>query len=99
MLSLHTNAAALSAQNSIGRTQSQLSTSQTRLSTGFRVNSAMDDAAGLRAAVEDEFHPFDLHMVLIGAKLNVGFRQQRVESGVDRQQLQIDLEQVGRAHV
>jgi flagellin len=50
MLSLHTNSAALSAQNSIGRTQSQLSTSQTRLSTGFRVNSAMDDAAGLQIA-------------------------------------------------
>jgi flagellin len=50
MLSLHTNAAALSAQNSIGRTQSALSTSQTRLSTGFRVNSAMDDAAGLQIA-------------------------------------------------
>ncbi|MYM22476.1 Lateral flagellin [Duganella sp. FT135W] len=50
MLSLHTNSAALSAQNSIGRTQSALSTSQTRLSTGFRVNSAMDDAAGLQIA-------------------------------------------------
>ena len=50
MLSLHTNASALSAQNSISRTQSSLSTSQTRLSTGFRVNSAMDDAAGLQIA-------------------------------------------------
>jgi len=50
MLSLHTNSAALSAQNSISRTQSSLSTSQTRLSTGFRVNSAMDDAAGLQIA-------------------------------------------------
>ncbi|MFA9218164.1 MAG: flagellin [Sphingomonadaceae bacterium] len=50
MLSLHTNAAALSAQNSITRTQSSLSTSQTRLSTGFRINSAMDDAAGLQIA-------------------------------------------------
>ena len=50
MLSLHTNAAALSAQNSIGRTQSSLSTSMTRLSTGFRINSAMDDAAGLQIA-------------------------------------------------
>ncbi|ELX09193.1 flagellin domain protein [Janthinobacterium sp. HH01] len=50
MLSLHTNAAALSAQNSISRTQSALSSSQTRLSTGFRVNSAMDDAAGLQIA-------------------------------------------------
>ncbi|MGW8392875.1 flagellin N-terminal helical domain-containing protein [Pseudoduganella sp. HUAS MS19] len=50
MLSLHTNAAALSAQNSITRTQNSLSTSMTRLSTGFRINSAMDDAAGLQIA-------------------------------------------------
>jgi flagellin len=50
MLSLHTNAAALSAQNSISKTQSSLSTSMTRLSTGYRINSAMDDAAGLQIA-------------------------------------------------
>lgn len=50
MLSLHTNHAALSAQNSIARTQNNLSTSQTRLSTGYRINSAMDDAAGLQIA-------------------------------------------------
>jgi flagellin len=50
MLSLHTNAAALAAQNSITRTQSALSTSMTRLSTGYRINSAMDDAAGLQIA-------------------------------------------------
>jgi flagellin len=50
MLSLHTNAAALSAQNSISRTQNSLSTSMTRLSTGYRINSAMDDAAGLQIA-------------------------------------------------
>ena len=50
MLSLHTNAAALSAQNSITRTQNSLSTSMTRLSTGYRINSAMDDAAGLQIA-------------------------------------------------
>ena len=50
MLSLHTNNAALSAQNSIGRTQGSLSTSMTRLSTGFRINSASDDAAGLQIA-------------------------------------------------
>ena len=50
MLSLHTNNAALSAQNSISRTQNALSTSMTRLSTGFRINSAMDDAAGLQIA-------------------------------------------------
>jgi len=50
MLSLHTNAAALSTQNSVGNTQRALSTSLTRLGTGFRINSAMDDAAGLQIA-------------------------------------------------
>jgi flagellin len=50
MLSLHTNAASLSAQNSLSRTQSALSTSMTRLSTGYRINSSMDDAAGLQIA-------------------------------------------------
>ena len=50
MLSLHTNAAGLSAQNSISRTQTSLSTSMTRLSTGYRINSSMDDAAGLQIA-------------------------------------------------
>jgi flagellin len=50
MLSLQTNNAALSAQASIGRTQGGLSTSMTRLSTGFRINTASDDAAGLQIA-------------------------------------------------
>jgi flagellin len=50
MLSLHTNAASLSAQNSLSRTQGSLSTSMTRLSTGYRINSSMDDAAGLQIA-------------------------------------------------
>jgi flagellin len=50
MLSLHTNAAALSSQNAVGNTQKSLTTSLTRLGTGYRVNSAMDDAAGLQIA-------------------------------------------------
>ncbi|WP_018411175.1 flagellin N-terminal helical domain-containing protein [Methyloversatilis thermotolerans] len=50
MLSLNTNAAALNAQNSVGSTQKALSTSMTRLGTSYRVNSAMDDAAGLQIA-------------------------------------------------
>ena len=54
MLSLHTNAAALSAQNSVGSTQKSLSASMTRLGTGLRVNSAMDDAAGLQIATRLE---------------------------------------------
>ena len=54
MLSLHTNAAALSAQNSVGSTQKSLSASMSRLGTGLRINSAMDDAAGLQIATRLE---------------------------------------------
>ncbi|WP_326534154.1 flagellin N-terminal helical domain-containing protein [Pseudorhodoferax sp.] len=50
MLSLHTNAAALTGQNTLTSTNKALTTSLTRLSTGYRVNSAMDDAAGLQIA-------------------------------------------------
>jgi flagellin len=50
VLSLYTNIAALAAQNAASRAQAMLSTSMTRLSTGFRINSAMDDAAGLQIA-------------------------------------------------
>lgn len=50
MLSLHTNAASLSTQNSLGSTNKALGSSMTKLGTGFRVNTAMDDAAGLQIA-------------------------------------------------
>ena len=48
MLSLNTNAAALSTQTALANSQKALTTSMTRLGTGYRVNSAMDDAAGLQ---------------------------------------------------
>lgn len=50
MLSLHTSSSLLSALNSLDRTSAALDTSQTRLSTGYRINSAQDDAAGLQLA-------------------------------------------------
>ncbi|MBS0348444.1 MAG: Lateral flagellin [Proteobacteria bacterium] len=50
MLSLNTNLASLTSQNSLGATQKNLSTSMARLGTGYRINSAMDDAAGLQIA-------------------------------------------------
>lgn len=50
MLSLNTNLASLTSQNALSATQKNLSTSMARLGTGYRVNSAMDDAAGLQIA-------------------------------------------------
>jgi flagellin len=46
-LSINTNIASLNAQRNLARSQSTLNTSLQRLSTGLRINSAKDDAAGL----------------------------------------------------
>lgn len=49
-LSIQTNYANLVGQNTINKTQGALTQSMERLSTGFRINSASDDAAGLQIA-------------------------------------------------
>jgi len=48
--SINTNLVSLNAQRNLSSSQSQLSTSMQRLSSGLRVNSAKDDAAGLAIA-------------------------------------------------
>ncbi|MBI5270245.1 MAG: flagellin FliC [Burkholderiales bacterium] len=47
---INTNVASLTAQRNFSASQSQLSTSMQRLSSGLRINSAKDDAAGLAIA-------------------------------------------------
>jgi flagellin len=49
-LSINTNASSLTAQRNLASNQSTLATSMQRLSSGLRVNSAKDDAAGLAIA-------------------------------------------------
>ena len=49
-LIINTNIASLNAQRNLGTSQSSLATSMQRLSSGLRVNSAKDDAAGLAIA-------------------------------------------------
>ncbi len=46
-LSVNTNTSSLTAQRNLGVSQSSLATSMQRLSSGLRINSAKDDAAGL----------------------------------------------------
>ena len=46
-ISIVTNVSSLNAQRNLGRTQQGLSKSLSRLSSGMRINSAADDAAGL----------------------------------------------------
>lgn len=52
-LTVNTNVASLTAQRQLGGSQSMLSTSLERLSSGLRINSAKDDAAGL--AISERF--------------------------------------------
>ena len=49
-LSVNSNIASLNAQRNLGKSQSDLATSMQRLSSGLRINSAKDDAAGLFSA-------------------------------------------------
>src|SRR6056297_2131930 len=46
-LTINTNVASLNAQRNLGASQADLNTSMQRLSSGLRINSAKDDAAGL----------------------------------------------------
>lgn len=49
-ITINTNISALTAQQNLNRVQSKLDTTLNRLSSGLRVNSAKDDAAGLAIA-------------------------------------------------
>lgn len=53
-LTINTNVASLTAQRNLTDSQSSLSTSLERLSSGLRINSARDDAAGL--AISERFN-------------------------------------------
>jgi flagellin len=46
-ISLQTNIASVNAQRQTNKTSFHLNRSMERLSSGFRINTAMDDAAGL----------------------------------------------------
>lgn len=53
-MSISTNLASINAQRNLGLSQSGLATSMQRLSSGLRINSAKDDAAGL--AISERMH-------------------------------------------
>ncbi|WP_441295288.1 flagellin N-terminal helical domain-containing protein, partial [Pseudoalteromonas distincta] len=48
MISVNTNVSSLNAQRNLSKSGSDLATSMERLSSGMRINSAKDDAAGLQ---------------------------------------------------
>ena len=63
-LAINTNLPSLNAQRNLNSTQDTLSTSLQRLSSGLRVNSAKDDAAGLAVAerIQSQVRGFNVAM-------------------------------------
>ena len=64
MLSINTNSPALIAQNNLANTQKAMENSMLKLSTGLRINSAADDAAGLQISnrMETQMNGLDVAM-------------------------------------
>ena len=60
MFSLVTNIASLTTRNNLNKTQGMLSKAETQLSSGLRINSSSDDAAGLAIANRDQLDETNL---------------------------------------
>ena len=75
MLSLHTNAAALFTKSNLATSQSTLTTAMTRLGTGYRINSAQDDAAGLQIATRLEAQSRGMSVAMKNAQNGISMLQ------------------------
>lgn len=67
-LSMHTNYASLVTQNTINGTSNLLNTAMERLSTGYRINSAADDAAGLQISTRLESQTRGMNIAMRNAQ-------------------------------
>ncbi|EMD1176495.1 lateral flagellin LafA [Vibrio harveyi] len=74
-LSIHTNYASLVTQNTLNNTNGLLNTAMERLSTGFRVNSAADDAAGLQIANRLEAQTRGMNVAMRNAQDGISMMQ------------------------
>ncbi|HYF60013.1 MAG TPA: flagellin [Burkholderiaceae bacterium] len=72
---INTNLASLNAQRNLNATQGQLSTSIQRLSTGMRVNSAKDDAAGLAIATRMDAQARGMNVAIRNANDGISLAQ------------------------
>ena len=76
---INTNMASLSAQTALMKTQTSLQTSMQRLSSGLRVNSAKDDAAGL--AIADAMNSQIRGMTVASRNANDGISMAQTAEG------------------
>lgn len=74
-LSMHTNYASLVTQNTLSSTNNMLSTAMERLSTGYRINSAADDAAGLQISNRLESQTRGMNVAMRNAQDGISMLQ------------------------
>ncbi|KXF81083.1 lateral flagellin LafA [Enterovibrio coralii] len=74
-LSMHTNYASLVTQNTLNNTSGLLNTAMERLSTGYRINSAADDAAGLQIANRLEAQTRGMNVAMRNAQDGISMMQ------------------------
>ncbi|MGV2989752.1 lateral flagellin LafA [Vibrio sp. E150_011] len=74
-LSMHTNYASLVTQNTLSNTSGLLNTAMERLSTGYRINSAADDAAGLQISTRLESQTRGMNVAMRNAQDGISMMQ------------------------
>ena len=74
-LTINTNLASIDAQRNLGLSQSSLATSMQRLSSGLRINSAKDDAAGLAIAQRMEAQVKGMNVAIRNANDGISLAQ------------------------
>lgn len=80
---INTNIASLNAQRNLGMSQSSLNTSLQRLSSGLRINSAKDDAAGLSIATRMDSQVRGMNVGMRNANDAISFSQ-TAEGGLSK---------------
>ena len=80
---INTNMASLNAQRNLGTSQSSLATSLQRLSSGLRINSAKDDAAGLSIATRMDSQIRGMNVGMRNANDAISFAQ-TAEGGLSK---------------
>ena len=78
-MSINTNAVSINAQRNLGLSGNSLATSMQRLSSGLRVNSAKDDAAGLAFAERMNTQVKGLAVASRNANDGIRHCQQKIE--------------------
>ncbi len=74
-ISVHTNYASLVTQNTLAKTNNAYTTSMERLSTGYQINSAADDAAGLQIANRLEAQTRGMNVAMSNAQDGISMMQ------------------------